>query len=46
VISVNRVKVETVGDYREEVEKVKEGEEVQLLLRRGRAGFIALTIVK
>ncbi|MDI6616994.1 MAG: PDZ domain-containing protein, partial [Syntrophaceae bacterium] len=46
VISVNRVKVETVGAYRKEVEKVKEGEEVQLLLRRGRAGFIALTIVK
>jgi len=46
VISVNRVKVETVGEYRKEVEKVKEGEEVQILLRRGRAGFIALTIVK
>ncbi len=46
VISVNRVKVETIGDYRKEVGKVKEGEEVQLLLRRGRAGFIALTVIK
>jgi hypothetical protein len=46
VISVNRVKVETIGAYRKEVEKVKEGDEIQLLLRRGRAGFIALTIVK
>lgn len=46
VISVSRVKVETVGEYRKEVEKLKEGEAVQLLLRRGRAGFIALTIVK
>ena len=44
VVAVNRVKVKTVGDYSEEVKRVDEGKEVQLLLRRGSAGFIALSI--
>ena len=46
IVAVNRVKVKAVGEYREEVKRVDEGKEVQLLLRRGRAGFIALTITK
>ncbi|MDD5723337.1 MAG: DegQ family serine endoprotease [Syntrophales bacterium] len=46
VVAVNRVKVKTVGDYREEVKRVDEGKEIQLLLRRGGAGFIALAIPK
>ncbi len=46
VVAVNRVKVKSVGDYREEVKRVDEGKEVQLLLRRGNSGFIALAIPK
>lgn len=46
VVAVNRVKIKTVGDYRKEVKRVDEGKEVQLLLRRGKAGFIALAIPK
>ena len=46
VVAVNYVKVKTVGDYRKEVNRVDEGKEMRLLLRRGRAGFIALAITK
>ncbi|MBW2675734.1 MAG: PDZ domain-containing protein [Deltaproteobacteria bacterium] len=44
VVAVNRVKVRTAGDYRGEIKRVDEGKELQLLLRRGGAGFIALSI--
>ena len=46
IVAVNRVKVRNVGDYRKEVKGVDKGKEVQLLLRRGKAGFIALAIPK
>lgn len=46
IVAVNRVKVKTVNDYRTEVNRVDTGEAVQLLLRRGRIGFIALTMIK
>ncbi|MBW2544639.1 MAG: Do family serine endopeptidase [Deltaproteobacteria bacterium] len=46
VVAVNHVKVKTVDDYLKEVNRVDEGKKVKLLLRRGRAGFIALAITK
>ena len=46
IVAVNRVKIKTVSDYRAEVNRVNEGEAVQVLLRRGRVGFIALAMTK
>jgi len=46
IVAVNRVKVKTVGDYLSAVQGIDDGKKVKLLLRRGRAGFIALSIPK
>lgn len=41
---INHVPMTTLKDYGTEMVKVKDGETIQLLIKRGKAGFIALKI--
>ncbi|MBN1829936.1 MAG: DegQ family serine endoprotease [Deltaproteobacteria bacterium] len=43
---LNNRRIKLVQDVRDELEKVKSGEDIRLLLKRGNMGFIAVTIKK
>jgi serine protease Do len=43
---VNRKPVDSVRDLRKQMDKVKKGNDVRMLLKRGQTGFIAMTFTK
>ena len=43
---VNRKTVKSVGDFRKQMDKIKKGKDVRMLLKRGQTGFIAMTFTK
>ncbi|MGD2271891.1 MAG: DegQ family serine endoprotease [Desulfobacterales bacterium] len=43
---VNRTPVKTADDLRTEYAAIEDGDSVRMLLKRGRAGFLALTFIK
>jgi serine protease Do len=43
---VNRTPVNSVRDLRQQLDKIKKGNDVRVLLKRGRTGFVAMTFTK
>jgi serine protease Do len=43
---VNRTPVNSVRDLRKQMDKIKKGNDVRMLLKRGQSGFVAMTFTK
>ena len=43
---VNRTPVNSVGDFRKQLDKIKKGDDVRMLLKRGQTGYVAMTFTK
>jgi serine protease Do len=43
---INRTPVKSVRDFRKQMDKLKKGNEVRMLLKRGQTGFVAMTFTK
>jgi len=43
---INRTPVNSVPDFRKQMDKIKQGKDVRMLLKRGQTGFVAMTFTK
>ena len=46
VVEINYKKIKTVKDYNEQLQKIKKGENIKMLIQRPNAGFLVVEIVK
>jgi len=46
VAEINYKKIKTVKDYNEQLQKIKKGEKIKMLIQRVNAGFLVIEIVK